>query len=90
MEQYKSFAIPPTQRFDVTLHLCVLQLLLANRIELAIATNNAVDKKQWLEPLQPFVHRLVAEPGAIEQNTPTTNVPRRSGLSRATAAAKTC
>jgi hypothetical protein len=69
LEQYKSFAIPPTQRFDVTLHLCVLQMLLANSVELAIATNKADDKKQWLEPLEPFVERLLAEPGAIEHNT---------------------
>jgi len=69
LEQYMSFAIPPRQRFDVTLHLCVLQLLLANSIELAIATNNALEKRQWLAPLEPFVERLLAEPGAIEHDT---------------------
>ena len=66
---YESFSIPPAQRFDVTLHLCVLQLLLANSVELVIATNNPTKKKQWLAPLEPFVIRLLAEPGALEQNS---------------------
>jgi len=69
LEQYESFDIPPRQRFDVTLHLCVLQMLLANSIELANATNNKLAKQQWLAPLKPFVERLLAEPGAIEHDT---------------------
>ena len=69
LEQYESFDIPPRQRFDVTLHLCVLQMLLANSIELAIATNNERERQQWLAPLEPFVERLRAEPGAIERDT---------------------
>jgi hypothetical protein len=80
LEQYKSFAIPPTERFDVTLHLCVLQMLLANSIELAIATNNAEDKRRWLEPLEPFVERLLAEPGAIEHNTFPDGAPDAIGV----------
>jgi hypothetical protein len=80
LEQYQSFALPPPQRFDVTLHLCVLQLLLANSIELAIATNNAAEKQRWLEPLEPFVERLVAEPGAIAHNTFPEGTPDTIGV----------
>ena len=69
LEQYDSFSIPPPQRFDVTLHLCVLQLLLANSVELVIATNNSRKRQQWLDPLEPFVNRLLTEPGALEQNS---------------------
>lgn len=69
LEQYDSFAVPPPQRFDVTLHLCVLQMLLANSVELAKATNNESEKRRWLEPLEPFVERLLAEPGAVEDST---------------------
>lgn len=80
LEQYKSFSIPPTERFDVTLHLCVLQMLLANSVELAIATNNAEDKRRWLEPLEPFVERLLAEPGALEHNTFPDGAPDTIGV----------
>lgn len=69
LEQYQSFALPPSRRFDVTLHLCILQMLLANSVELVKATNNDGDKRRWLEPIEPFVQRLLAEPGAIEDST---------------------
>lgn len=69
LEQYQSFALPPSRRFDVTLHLCILQMLLANSVELLKATNNKGKKRRWLEPIEPFVQRLLAEPGAVEDST---------------------
>lgn len=67
--QYESLDLPEKQRFDVTLHLCVLQMLLANSVELAIATNNKRKKEQWLAPLEPLMDGLLDYPCAIEQDT---------------------
>jgi hypothetical protein len=69
LAQYESLDLSEEQRFDVTLHLCVLQMLLANSVELVIATNSERKKAQWLAPLEPLVDRLIDHPGAIEQDT---------------------
>lgn len=69
LEQYEAIGFPEEERFDVTLYLCVLQMLLANSVELAIATNNELKKERWLAPLEPLVSGLLEHPGAIEQDT---------------------
>ena len=67
LEQYDSFPIPPGQRYDVTLHLCVLQMLLANSTEFAMSMSDRASET-WLAPLQPFVESLLAD-NALQKNT---------------------
>ena len=69
LQQYESLELGEEQRFDVTLHLCVLQMLLANSVELAIATKSEQEKERWLASLAPSVDRLLDHPEAIEEDT---------------------
>ena len=69
LTQYAELELPEENRYDVTLCLCVTQMLLANSVELAKATNNDSRKAAWLEPLEAPLARVRSDPGAVEQDT---------------------
>jgi hypothetical protein len=69
LSQYAELDLPEERRYDVTLCLCVTQMLLANSVELAIATNNQKKRAEWLQPLVDPVARVLTYPGAVEQST---------------------
>lgn len=69
LTQYSELDLPEERRYDVTLCLCVTQMLLANSVELAIATNNDKKRAKWLEPLEAPVARVLEYPGAIEEDS---------------------
>src|SRR4051794_24506123 len=69
LTQYAELDLPEERRYDVTLCLCVTQMLLANSVELAIATNNDKKRAKWLAPLEAPVASVLEYPGAIEQDS---------------------
>ena len=69
LTQYAELDLPQDRRYDVTLCLSVIQMLLANSVEWAIATNNTSKREAWLAPLEEPVSRVLAYPGALEKDS---------------------
>lgn len=70
LSQYERLAasLPASHRYEVTLHLSVLQLLLTNGVEYARTLSNS-NRRVWLEPLDQVVMSVVAEHGAVIVDT---------------------
>jgi hypothetical protein len=70
LSQYErlSATLPAADRYDVTLHLCVLQLLLTNGVEYARTLSNS-KRRAWLAPADELVMSVVAEHDAVIVNT---------------------
>lgn len=70
LSQYSrlSASLPASDRYDVTLHLSVLQLLLTNGVEYARTISNS-KRRVWLEPVDEVVMSVVAEHDAVVVNT---------------------
>ncbi len=63
-----SASLPASHRYDVTLHLSVLQLLLTNGVEYARTLSNS-KRRTWLKPVDEVVMSVVAEHDAVIVNT---------------------
>lgn len=70
LSQYErlSKSLPPGDRYEVTLYLSVLQLLLTNGVEYARSLSNS-NRTKWLEPVDEVVMSVVVEPNAVLGNT---------------------
>jgi len=70
LSQYErlSASLPASQRYDVTLHLSVLQLLLTNGVEYARTLSDS-KRRTWLEPVNEGVMSVVAEHDAVIVDT---------------------
>jgi hypothetical protein len=68
--QYNELAasLPSGDRYDVTLHLSVLQLLVTNGVEYARTLSNT-DRKAWIGPLDDVLMPVVAEHDAVVEDT---------------------